>query len=241
MKVFTIHEPIYPELLYCDPVARPNIPYGCSIVMFGSLGWTSVTFDNTDPVTVTKDIPSTTLIRLGNAPPLGGSFHLTNLNNLTHIPLTGMENRLLAEILFEFLDFVMFICILLESLSGSPTQYILHKGRARRMMKILQVRGFTSLGGDITIHVIKPVLMAMSQLNSQKFRAGCSSEYDTLSGKCSSEDNYESSRVNSVLLQEFTCAQVGPFLSRVKCVLQWETMTQRIDSIFLDKSLLTGN
>ena len=108
-------------------------------------------------------------------------------------------------------------------------------------MKILQVRGFTSLGGDITIHVIKSVLMSKSQLNCQKFQAGCSSEYDTLSGKCSSEDNYETSRVNSVLLQEFTCAQVAPFLSRVKCVLQWETMTQRIDSIFLDKSLLTGN
>ena len=27
-KVFTIEEPVYPELLYCDPVTRPNIPYG---------------------------------------------------------------------------------------------------------------------------------------------------------------------------------------------------------------------
>ena len=55
-KVFTIEEPVYPELLYCDPVTRPNIPYGCSIVMFGSLGSTSVTFNNS--ATVTRDIPS---------------------------------------------------------------------------------------------------------------------------------------------------------------------------------------
>ena len=27
-KVFTIEEPVYPELLYCDPVTRPNVPYG---------------------------------------------------------------------------------------------------------------------------------------------------------------------------------------------------------------------
>ena len=56
MKVFTIHEPIYPELLYCDPVARPNIPYGCSIVMFGSFGSTSLTYGNTE--TITRNIPS---------------------------------------------------------------------------------------------------------------------------------------------------------------------------------------
>ena len=55
-KGFTIEEPVYPELLYCDPVTRPNVPYGCSIVMFGSLGLTSLTYSNT--ATVTRDIPS---------------------------------------------------------------------------------------------------------------------------------------------------------------------------------------
>ena len=30
-KVFTIEEAVYPELLYCDPVTRPNIPYGISM------------------------------------------------------------------------------------------------------------------------------------------------------------------------------------------------------------------
>ena len=32
-KMFTIHEPVYPELLYCDPVTRPNIPYGITGVI----------------------------------------------------------------------------------------------------------------------------------------------------------------------------------------------------------------
>ena len=56
-KVFTIEEQVYPELLYCDPVTRPNIPYGCSIVMFGSQGQTTLTYNNTvDPLV--RDIPS---------------------------------------------------------------------------------------------------------------------------------------------------------------------------------------
>ena len=55
-KVFTIEESTYPQLLYCDPVSRPNVPYGCSIVMFGSLGSTTVTYSNTG--IVTRDIPS---------------------------------------------------------------------------------------------------------------------------------------------------------------------------------------
>ena len=54
---------------------------------------------------------------------------MTNLNNLTTAPLPG-----------------------------SHTKYVLQKGRATRMMKMLQIRGFTSVGGDITLHVIiKPV------------------------------------------------------------------------------------
>ena len=58
VKVFTIHEPVYPELLYCDPVSRPNIPYGCSIVMFGSFGSTILTYSNTEAIT--RNIPSQT-------------------------------------------------------------------------------------------------------------------------------------------------------------------------------------
>ena len=56
-KGFTIEEPVYPELLYCDPVTRPNVPYGCSIVMFGSQGFTLLDYSNTaDPIQ--RDIPS---------------------------------------------------------------------------------------------------------------------------------------------------------------------------------------
>ena len=39
-------------------------------------------------------------------------------------------------------------------LAGGHTKYVLHSGRATRMMKILQVRGFASVYGDITLHVM---------------------------------------------------------------------------------------
>ena len=43
-------------------------------------------------------------------------------------------------------------------MTTSNTKYVLKKGRATRMMKILQVRGFSPLGGDITLHVMRALI-----------------------------------------------------------------------------------
>ena len=38
--------PNYPDLLYCDPVVLPGVPYSCSIVMLGNVGPVKVEFNN---------------------------------------------------------------------------------------------------------------------------------------------------------------------------------------------------
>ena len=45
-KTFRIEEDTYPELLYCDPVTRPGDPYGCSTIMVGTSGNTTISFSN---------------------------------------------------------------------------------------------------------------------------------------------------------------------------------------------------
>ena len=85
--------------------------------------------------------PGTTLLRLGNPPPIADAFYKTDLHNLTSSPLTG-----------------------------SHTKYVLSKGRASRMMKMLQVRGFAPVAGDITLHVMTSLSLSLSLFSSQLFR-----------------------------------------------------------------------
>ena len=54
-KNVTIDEPSNPELVNCDIVARPDDPYGCSVVVFGNDGLTKVKYSNTDPMEM--DLP----------------------------------------------------------------------------------------------------------------------------------------------------------------------------------------
>ena len=52
-KTFRIEEDTYPELLYCDPVTRPGDPYGCSTIMVGTSGNTTISFSNKNESTYT--------------------------------------------------------------------------------------------------------------------------------------------------------------------------------------------